>query len=128
MGKKKKRLGKATVLFWSGALFIAVGYVPTLLLKNPVAAMAAAAVAVVPFGSRAKSYLRAAGRGLVLGAIAGLAIISALLETPGFRPDVVRRQGWVYATATVGMCIVVCVLFAHLAKHRRQRIEQEWKH
>jgi hypothetical protein len=111
---------------WCCAGFFAAGYFPTILLRNPAAAMAAAAAGTIPVGSLSASVRQGMLRGVGLGAIAGGAIGAALfqLKVPAERLGGLTA---VYGLATVAMCAAIAALFAYRSRLRRERIEREWQ-
>lgn len=77
--RRKSLLPKsASRAMWSMAAFFGVGYLPTILLGNPVVGMGLATGLMIPFGSRAPTVLRGALWGAALGCFAGLAMFGAL--------------------------------------------------
>ena len=99
-----KRISQVT---WSMALFFALGYLPTLLFHRPDPSVVLAAMAVIPFGARARSVRGGVLRGLGLGAIAGVTIAlgmnAVLLQTTGLGKMVTPGEyeaAWEAKTAT----------------------------
>ena len=76
--KRPSRSKRAAAAVWSAIAFLAIGYVPTLLLGSPAVSMILAAAAVIPYGSKASSAGRGLLRGALLGLAAGLAMTSAV--------------------------------------------------
>ncbi len=109
---------------WSIAAFFALGYFPTMLMRGvqqvgpPVVSMASAACLIVPFGSTARSVLRALLRGAGLGAVCGAGIWAALVQ--GLVDETLADKAMGYIPATTVLCAAVAALFAHLAENRRE--------
>lgn len=112
---------------WSCAAFFSAGYFPSRMSKEPVASMVLAAVLIIPFGMRSKSIRQGLFRGIALGLIAGIAALSGLAPKTPMTPQALSHLAMVCIGGTVAMSAAVSALFAHLAKQRRRRIEDEWK-
>jgi len=126
MSPRKPRRRLSAVL-WTLVIFTAVGYFAAYLTRTPVVSMAFAAVAVAPLAGRSTSYLRGALLGAGLAALSTLAACSALIQlNPGAR-EYVTRNGWKYVLPTAAVAAVVGVIFAHLARRRRELIDRQWK-
>jgi hypothetical protein len=119
-----KRITRA---LWACGGFFAIGYFPMALFGNPVAPMAIAACATIPFGSTARSVVRGLLRGLGLGVVAGLAVFGVLVRGRILPEAYVARLAAGYVFGTAAMCGVVGALFAHVARKRRRRIDEEWR-
>jgi hypothetical protein len=76
--KRPSHSKRAAAAVWSAIAFLAIGYVPTLLLGSPAVSMILSAATVIPYGSKASSVRRGLLRGALLGLAAGLAMTSAV--------------------------------------------------
>jgi hypothetical protein len=121
---------------WAAAIFFAVGYLPTLWLKHPAVSMMLAAAGMTRIGAKSSSPLRAAGSGLWLGLLAGLAIGGALAQTQmpeeafvtqGRRVELLIRMLVIFGPATAGLCAAVGLVFAFAARRRARLLEETWK-
>ncbi len=125
--KLGRRSKFSAAVYWVLGM-LAIGYVPTLYQGDFRVSMVAAAAAAAVCGMRAMSLLGGLMRGAGLGFIGGLAIVVGLAHFQAARKSVVTAQD---ALLSVVSCVVLCsavaVLFAHLARKRRQRIEDEWR-
>ena len=128
--KTKRKTGRPAIkVIYAIIGFFALGYFPALLLRErfgPQASMVAAAAAIIPLGSRAKSLVRALAVGTGLGMLAGYAMCMALIERHAIPPDRLLRMTMVYTLATALLCAVIAAAFAHLAANRRRRMEDQW--
>jgi hypothetical protein len=125
---KKPRYTKVAGAFWAAVLVMLLSYLPTRMLETPVAGMALAATTMAWFGVTARSYRRAAVRGLGLGLLAGLTINAALLDVPRYAANprhVLMPLTGVFLGATMAMCTAVALFFqwrfqVRLRQHRGQ--------
>ena len=127
MAKKKTILKRLTTIFWVGAMFLLVGYLPTFFLKSPVVSMGVSAALVSPFAAAAESYRRALLRGVLLGVLAGLGINSAMLNLHRYRAlagDDMQRLMYTVLGCTVFMCAAAAMLFQFTGRRRKLRIER----
>jgi hypothetical protein len=131
-----KRISRSlTRIFTSCAVFFVLGYLPVVLLKDFRFSMIAAAAAIIPLGSTAKSPWRGLARGVGLGVVAGYAMASAMvnIQAKAAQPQsqpfyVLTSRGLTfYISATAFICGVVGLLFAIMAQRRRRLIEQQWQ-
>jgi len=76
----KRTFSKRVVsLMWAVGIFFSIGYLPTLLLGlAPPVSMVLAAMAAIPYGSKARSVRRGIFRGAGVGLIAGFSLFSAM--------------------------------------------------
>lgn len=132
---------KVNRIVWAIAAFLLAGYVPTLYSvalfhnsdrPNPTMGIALAAAAIIPLGSGARSLLRALGRGLGLGAVAGMAAALAIIQMPplseSLQKNVLAPQYlMILTTSTAALCAAVSALFYFVAKRRRQKVEDQWR-
>ncbi len=105
--------------------FFLAGFTPTFLLGTPSVGVMLAVGAIIPFGSYAGNLPRAIGRGIVLGAAAGVGLTWALG---------IARQGEVpgsymaiYIGSTVLISTAVAAIFFRLAQRRTKLIDAQWK-
>ena len=130
MAKRLRRHKKISRVMWSCAAFFALGFFPTRILGDPRVSLVAAACAIIPFGMRSSSIRQGMLRGLGLGLIAGVAIVTAVFDTAKLQStpqqDLIRF-GWFYVIVTTTLCMGVAALFAALAKRRERLIEDEWE-
>ena len=88
--RRTPRVSKhASRMFYTVIAFLAIGFFPTFLTFNPVLAMGMAAGLMAFFAFRAPSVLTGVLRGLVLGAVAGVAMAGAVHMR--FIADIERR-------------------------------------
>lgn len=125
-----RRRHKALTVLYSFMGFFALGYFPTIFLREhfgPQLSMVVVAAAIIPFGAKAGSVLIGLGRGAALGLVGGAAIPIALLQRFAIPPNQIERTTALYTLTTAMLCVAVAGLFAHMAKRRRERIEAEWR-
>ncbi len=128
--KTNRRRNKALTVLYCFMGFLALGYFPTIFLREnfgPQLSMIVVAVAIIPFGAKAGSVLSGLGRGAALGLVGGAALPIALLQRFAIPPDQIERTTALYTLATAMLCTAVAGLFAHMAKRRRERIDAEWR-
>lgn len=121
---------------WASAIFFALGYLPTLAMRQPAAGMMLASAGMIWVGSRSPRPGRAALRGLLLGLLAGLAIGGAMAQVTMGRPELVPqdrrtetlvRMLIVFGSATAALCAAVAWAFAMAARRRAKLLEQTWE-
>ena len=125
----RRRRRKSLMVLYSVMGFFALGYFPTVVLREkfgPQLSMIVVACAIIPFGVRSRSVLVGLARGAGLGLLGGAAIPVALIQRFAIPPDQIERTTALYTFATSMLCAVIGGLFAHMARKRRERIDAEW--
>ena len=122
-----RRARLVRIAAWSIVGFMALGYVPTALAHSPLISLPAAALAVIPYGSRLARPLRAALAGLGLGMVAGLAVASGLLQGLPVAQDLALAFALQYAAATAAICAVVGAVSGYLGLRRRRNVQTQWE-
>ena len=133
--KAGQRQNKAMKVLYLVLGFIAAGFFPALLLPSeygPRAAMILAAGLVIPVGMRSASLLKGTLVGMGLGLLAGYAIPMGIIQkgigqNQAMPPDQMMSMTILYTLATAVLCGGVALFFAHLARKRMRRIEDEWR-
>jgi hypothetical protein len=123
---------RVTRVVWSIMGLAAIGYLPTLWLKDPRPSMILAAMAVIPFAATAATLPRGLGRGAGLGLVAGLSIAMAVQHLaiqqagPQLNPAALQQSAWSCTLGTALLCAGVGLVFAVLARRRRMLIDRQW--
>jgi len=79
MPAKRTFSKRAASLMWAVGIFFSIGYLPTLLFGlGPQWSMVMAAMAAIPYGSKARSVRQGVFRGAGVGLIAGFSLFSAM--------------------------------------------------
>jgi len=117
---------------WSIAGFYALGYFPTVWLKDPRPSMIAAAMGVIPFVIGARRIRQGVLRGAGLGLVAGLSLATGILNLARrVGPDVdwprLQQAAWTYTLATALLCAAVGLVFSLLGRRRRTLIDRQWQ-
>lgn len=148
--KKTNKIARwMNIVAWTITGFALLGYLPTLLMRNPTISMVGGAIAVIPFASWAARPLRGLLVGAALGLICGLTLTLAIHQftqndarqnpadptalLPATHPVVVYRTmhaapvSPIFLGATVVMCSAVGGLFGYMGSRRKKHIEQQWQ-
>ena len=125
---RSRRKSKARAIFYSILGFLAIGYLPTLILGDFRISLVVAAAATIPFGMRAEKLIKGLGRGAGLGLLAGVAIVLGLAHYQVSRDSIVTAQiAGLCVGSTTALCAATAGLFTHFARKRRQQMDADWK-
>ncbi len=122
-----KRSARAVgIAFLAGGVCFAAGYYATLLTGDGRAAMIVMAALAIPLGITARSVTRGVIRGVYCGLAGGAGLVWALLVGRLVPPETLDQVAAVWSAGVTFLTTAVCVVFAQLAKRRRERMEEEW--
>ena len=98
--RKRRPTRRVTRTLWLVAVFFAIGYFPTVMLRSPVISMIVAACAVIPLASLSTGPLHGARRAVGFAIVAGVGMYSALTYVPAVVVPATQPTGPTTTAAT----------------------------